>query len=726
MDIKSKSKIIYIITFIIVIYLTAFAVLTGMDIKAQRSFLNKDAFFTSNNFEEALNDKFNDIKKYYLYFNDYEKKTDKEKISQEEMKFQIKKDKEEKQKKVDAIRAEYSEEIDKNYYNLDLPELNDLVAERDKKINDIENNKEDKSKAEERIRKKAIEEKSKEYPILKEKILSKENFIKYYFKNKNNGEIYTNIEKDIDIEEYIEEEALYSVKYPDDNYKSYFASYIGNDLRELNWDGYFIVSKTMSENSQLYKDYRYYFLIGERIYIEVCIFIITLILIIIASFYLHRNRISTPLFLKKIRNLFKKIPLDIRSIIFIIYSWIILIYTSSTEFFYLPLGIEHIGKITLIAVYIFYAYLTIKELIIIKECKEEFKNQWSNSLICKFKVIMKEFSIYKGFLFKLFFINILTIGFIMSTILIFHRSIEEIILCSIYDIIYLLVIVPYVLEKMSLFNRINKGTEEILSGNFDYTIEVKGKEKGSLERLAHNINNIKASSKIALDNQMKSERLKSELITNVSHDLKTPLTSIVNYIDLLRNENLSKDDVRKYVEILEKKSQRLKTLIEDLFEASKMSSGDVELSLQKVDLVALLKQALGEYDEKIKNSSITFKLNIEKQNIYAYLDGMKTWRVFDNLINNALKYSEDNTRVYLSLEEKDNKAVFIIKNISNYELDFEPNEIFERFKRGDKSRNTEGSGLGLAIAKSIVDIQGGTLEIEIDGDLFKVIVTFPQ
>ncbi|WP_461612646.1 sensor histidine kinase [Clostridium sp. Marseille-QA1073] len=726
MDIKSKSKIIYIITFIIAIYLIAFAVLTGMDIKNQRSFLNKDAFFTSNNFENALNNKFNDIKKYYLYFNDYEKKTDREKISQEEMKFQIKKDKEEKQKKVDAIRDEYSEEIDENYYNLDLPKLNALVAERDKKISDIENNKEDKSKAEERIRKKAIEEKDKEYPILKEKILNKENFIKYYFKNKNNDEIYTNIEKDIDIEKYIEEEALYSVKYPEDNYKSYFTAYIGNEIRELNWDGYFIASKTMSENNQLYKDYKYYSSIGERIYIEVCIFIITFILIIIASFYLYRNRISIPLFLIKIRNLFKKIPLDIRSIIFIIYSWLILIYISNTEFFYLPLGIEHIGKLTLIAVYIFYAYLSIKELITIKRNKEELKNQWSNSLIYKFKVIMKGFSIYKGFLFKLFFINILTIGFIMSTILIFHRSIEEIILCSIYDIIYLLVIVPYVLEKMALFNRINKGTEEILSGNFDYTIEVKGKGKSGLEKLAHNINNIKASSKIAVDNQMKSERLKSELITNVSHDLKTPLTSIVNYIDLLRNENLSKDDIKKYVEILEKKSQRLKTLIEDLFEASKMSSGDIELSLQKVDLVALLKQALGEYDEKIKNSSIGFKLNIEKQNIYAYLDGMKTWRVFDNLINNALKYSEDNTRVYLSLEEKDNKAVFIIKNISNYELDFEPNEIFERFKRGDKSRNTEGSGLGLAIAKSIVDIQGGTLDIEIDGDLFKVIVKFPQ
>ncbi|KIE44864.1 his Kinase A domain protein [Clostridium argentinense CDC 2741] len=725
MDIKLKSKIIYIITFIIAIYLVAFAILAGVDIKYQKEFLNKDAFFVSYNFKEAIDDNVNNLKRYYLYFNNYDKRTDKDKVTEEEIKLQTKKDEEEKQKKIEAIRDEYSEEINENYYNLNLPKLNALVAERDKKISDIENNSEDKNKAEERIRKKAIEEKDKEYLILKEKVLNKENFIKYYFRNKNTGEIYTNIEKDIDIKKYIEE-ALYSINLPNYN-KNYFTTNIDNSIDELNWDGYFIVPKTMNENSQLYKDYMYYASVGERVYIEVCIFIIILILIIIASFYLYRNRINTPLLFEKARNLLKKIPLDIRGIIFIAYSWIILRYISNVEFFYFLLSIEHIKKLTFIVVYIFYTYLSIKELIIIKESKEDFKNQWSNSLIYKFKVIIKEFSTYKGFLFKLLFINILTIGFVISAIVIFDSTdSNKIILCSIYDIIYLFVIVPRILEKISLLNRINKGTEEILYGNFDYTIEVKGKGKSGLEKLAHNINNIKASSKIALDNQMKSERLKSELITNVSHDLKTPLTSIVNYIDLLRNENLSKDDIRKYVKILEKKSQRLKILIEDLFEASKMSSGDVELSLQKVDLVALLKQALGEYDEKIKNSSISFKLNIEKQNIYAYLDGMKTWRVFDNLINNALKYSEDNTRVYLSLEEKDNKAVFIIKNISNYELDFEPNEIFERFKRGDKSRNTEGSGLGLAIAKSIVDIQGGTLDIEIDGDLFKVIVKFPQ
>lgn len=230
--------------------------------------------------------------------------------------------------------------------------------------------------------------------------------------------------------------------------------------------------------------------------------------------------------------------------------------------------------------------------------------------------------------------------------------------------------------------------------------------------------------KSSLDNQMKSERLKSELITNVSHDLKTPLTSIVSYVDLLKSEALSKDEIQSYVAILERKSQRLKNLIDDLFEASKMASGNVELKVEKVNVVALINQALAEYEEKIKQSSLTFKLDFEKQKIYALLDGKKTWRVFDNLISNALKYAQPHTRVYLSIIEEQDQVIIIIKNISAYEMNFDVEEIFERFKRGDASRATEGSGLGLAIAKSIVELQGGTLRIEIDGDLFKAIVAF--
>lgn len=218
----------------------------------------------------------------------------------------------------------------------------------------------------------------------------------------------------------------------------------------------------------------------------------------------------------------------------------------------------------------------------------------------------------------------------------------------------------------------------------------------------------------------------TELITNVSHDLKTPLTSIINYVDLLKKEGLSKEEAQGYVEVLDRKSQRLKMLIDDLFEASKMASGAVELNIEKVDVTALLQQALAELHEKINNSSLTFKLKVPKQKVYANLDGKKTWRVFENLINNILKYSHPKTRVYIDLIETDSKITITMKNISSYEMDFDKEEIFDRFKRGDKSRNTEGSGLGLSIAKSILELQGGNLSIEIDGDIFKAEMTVPS
>ena len=237
---------------------------------------------------------------------------------------------------------------------------------------------------------------------------------------------------------------------------------------------------------------------------------------------------------------------------------------------------------------------------------------------------------------------------------------------------------------------------------------------------------MKVGFKKSLENEIKSERLKSELITSVSHDLKTPLTSIINYVDLLKKEGLSKEELQGYIDVLDRKSQRLKMLIDDLFEASKMASGAVELNIEKVDVTSLLQQSLAELDEKINNSSLTFKLKMPSEKIYANLDGKKTWRVFENLINNILKYALPKTRVYIELIEQDSKIIITMKNISSYEMDFDNEEIFERFIRGDKSRNTEGSGLGLSIAKSILELQGGTLSVEIDGDLFKAKVIIPS
>lgn len=240
--------------------------------------------------------------------------------------------------------------------------------------------------------------------------------------------------------------------------------------------------------------------------------------------------------------------------------------------------------------------------------------------------------------------------------------------------------------------------------------------------MAHDINNMRDGLKKSVENEMKSENMKTELITNVSHDLKTPLTSIINYIDLLKRENIQPETAMDYVNILDKKSQRLKVLIEDLFEASKAASGAMELNIAKIDIGQLLKQALGENDERFKDSNLNVKLNVPEEKIFINGDGKRLYRVFENLISNIVKYSLSNTRVYIDMYKEEKEVIIVMRNISAYELSFDTNEITNRFKRGDSSRSTEGSGLGLAIAKSIVELHGGSFNIEVDGDLFKSII----
>ncbi len=208
----------------------------------------------------------------------------------------------------------------------------------------------------------------------------------------------------------------------------------------------------------------------------------------------------------------------------------------------------------------------------------------------------------------------------------------------------------------------------------------------------------------------------------MSHDLRTPLTSIITYTDLLKNTDLTEEERQKYVDILDKKSAKLKTLIEDLFEVSKMASGNIEILKQRVDLAQMLQQAVGEHEEDFKAAGLDLRVAIHEQPIYAEVDGQKWWRVVDNLLVNARKYSLEGTRVYVSLQVVSGVAEFAIKNIAKYELGENIEELTERFKRADTSRHTEGSGLGLAIAQSIIDLHGGQLKLEVDGDLFKVTV----
>ena len=292
--------------------------------------------------------------------------------------------------------------------------------------------------------------------------------------------------------------------------------------------------------------------------------------------------------------------------------------------------------------------------------------------------------------------------------------------CFIIGVLISFALLIKLIKSLVYLDKIMLGAKDAASGELTYKIEERG--RGYLSSLAHDINNIKEGLRKSLKNEMKSEKMKSELITNVSHDLKTPLTSIINYIDLLKREQVEPESARDYIAVLDSKSQRLKALIEDLFEASKAASGEMELHLAKIDIVQLLRQTLGEFDEKLAESLLEIRTSFPDEKVYVNGDGRRLFRVFENLISNITKYSLRGTRVYIDIIKDEKNAIIIMKNISSYELNFDAGEIINRFKRGDEARTTEGSGLGLAIAKSIVELHGGELNIEIDGDLFKSII----
>ncbi|WP_291708649.1 HAMP domain-containing sensor histidine kinase [Clostridium sp.] len=289
-----------------------------------------------------------------------------------------------------------------------------------------------------------------------------------------------------------------------------------------------------------------------------------------------------------------------------------------------------------------------------------------------------------------------------------------------------LVCVLYSLKKSLDITIINDGLKKINSGDLEYTLGNVGERE--VRELVENIDKIKEGYKIALNEQVKNEKLKTELISNVSHDLKTPLTSIINYVNILNESNITEGERKDYLMILDRNSRRLKSLIEDLFEASKLNSGKMKLEKQPIDIVSLVYQGIGEYSNLYEEKNIEFKVNSNEEEIILDLDGKLMSRVFENLIVNALKYSLSDTRVYVEIVSKDNSVDISFKNISNYELDFNTDDIFERFTRADKSRNSsiEGSGMGLAITKSIVELHNGIIKIEVEGDMFKIFLTIPK
>ena len=277
-----------------------------------------------------------------------------------------------------------------------------------------------------------------------------------------------------------------------------------------------------------------------------------------------------------------------------------------------------------------------------------------------------------------------------------------------------------ILKNINQVARINKEASEIVGGNYKKKIEKTG---GLYDGIVDNFNNIGSNLDNAIEEAVKSERLKTELITNVSHDLKTPLTSILNYSDLLSKEDNSQEEAKEYARIINEKSNKLRVLIEDLFEVSKATSNNIELDRQELDFNSLVAQSIGEWEDKIKENNIEIISNLPEEKVMLKIDGQKFSRVLDNLFSNISKYALENSRVYVDLRDEGGVKL-TIKNISKYPLNISAEELMERFTRGEKSRTTSGSGLGLSIASSFVRAHGASFDIDIDGDLFKVTIEF--
>jgi len=270
---------------------------------------------------------------------------------------------------------------------------------------------------------------------------------------------------------------------------------------------------------------------------------------------------------------------------------------------------------------------------------------------------------------------------------------------------------------------IKNAINEIYIGNTEVHLDEK-RYKGSLNSMAIQVNDIAGGLSNAIQEKLKSERLKTELITNVSHDIKTPLTSIINYVDLLKKEKMPNEQAEEYLNILDNKSQRLKRLTEDLVEASKASSGNIKLNIEKLNVNELLKQVSGEFEDKFKLRNLEEVMSLPEKNVYINADSRYMYRILENMYSNISKYAMDNTRVYIDVIPNNNRITIQMKNISKEKLNISTEELMQRFVRGDSARNTEGSGLGLSIATSLTTLQGGTFNIYLDGDLYKVIIEF--
>lgn len=727
MGTRLKSKSLSLLAFLISMAMIGLALLAFIDVIKKREFLDADYYFSTPLFTREMAAFYQVLESYEFTFRDYSKTASLvEKLGGNEQYTKRKQELEANYKQeIESLKREYDDQILAAQEEKDAARAEQLSKEKAAKLAET------KQKEAMTIRQQLIEQAQamdRDFDTIDTAMTIRQASIKYRIQDTKYGGVYTNLPANA-FSNYLQEKALYILKFPQASYADSSLQSINKSFQQNGWQGYFIIPKAADGFSQIEADYTYYQSIRERLLKESVLCVAGLLTAIALLFYLKKIGFFHSPLVESCSALLGRIPLELQLLIFIVSSRYLLEHVRDSYIFRLPLQWD--AATTLAVLSLFFTYLSLA----IKQTSSGFKNKaelhqlWRRSISAILYDFLRAGAGKMGMMFKVILLVALTVLF--GVVLcywhlwyIWYSYPEPVILLfpAFYILFYLMLVLPYILQQSGQFIRILKGTEQIALGNLDFAISDSG--RGELPQLARHINNMKAGVKKSMENQMKSERLKSELITNVSHDLKTPLTSIINYVDILRRDGLSAEQQKEYIDILDKKAERLRLLIDDLFEASKAASGSVELNMERVDLTALLNQALAECNDKIAASFLTFRVKVDKPKIYAFLDGKKTWRVLENLITNALKYSQPNTRIYISLAEQEDKVVLTMQNISAYEIDFDVDEIFDRFKRGDTSRNTEGSGLGLAIAKSLVELQGGQLAIDVDGDQFKVTLSF--
>lgn len=718
--VKYKNNIIYLL---ITVLLTS-VILLGLEVKQNFKFIIPSRAYTSTEIAAQIQTYTYLVERYSLYYKEKDYLNNKENITDDD----IKVCKQELMKKIDDEFIEF-ENLKNNEYNfnkLDYEERQKILDEEKTKI--IEkytlNDKEMENYILERKNNSANELNNKinSYVNLKyvaydkvndiwiggeERDIKNERFNSRYFKEVNIDYNGNTIKKEyINGKEYINSKEL-SHRY-------------NQDLNKNNIDLYVWIPKRISSGDIIYEQIINMNKSISKFFMALIIFIVLLAALILSSLYIKKHNIRSEE-VEKIINKFKNYPIEYKLgvgiLACILWSWNVYGYYNQVGY----ANRFNIHSIITGSLVIAIDYLIIRVLIVNYKEGTLLENNITVKVYKELSIISSRGSIIRSILISL------SVYVALGLVLLFMALIasEWFLLFFTCGIIMTIILLIIGIRKIIYLDKIMEGVKDVAEGKLNAPIKEKG--NGQLAELAHNINNIKEGLRKSLENEMKSESMKTELITNVSHDLKTPLTSIINYIELLKREDIKPETAKDYVSVLDKKSQRLKVLIEDLFEASKAASGAMELNITKLDIGELLRQAVGENNERFEDKNLEVKLNIPQEKIFVNGDGKRLYRVFENLISNSVNYSLSNTRVYIDMKrEEDGEVNITVKNISAYELNFDTNEITSRFKRGDASRTTEGSGLGLAIAKSIIELHGGEFNIAIDGDLFKAIIVLKQ